>query len=65
MRTVKKINIKNRIYYFYSDMIGLKNSDARLLKVDKKSYKNIGTLVFTTLDILQLKKIMVVKIFTM
>ena len=56
MRTVKKINIKNRIYYFYSDMIGLKNSDARLLKVDKKSYKNIGTLVFTTLDILQLKK---------
>ena len=53
MRTVKKINIKNRIYYFYSDMIGLKNSDARLLKVDKKSYKNIGTLVFTTLDILQ------------
>ena len=33
--------IKNRTYYFYNDIISLKNFDARLLKIDKKSYKNI------------------------
>ena len=38
---VKQINIKNRTYYFYNDIIGLEDFDARLLKIDKKSYKNI------------------------
>ena len=42
MGEVKQINIKNRTYYFYNDIIDLKKFDARLLKVDKKSYKNIG-----------------------
>ena len=42
MEEVKKINIKNRTYYFYNDMIDLKTFDERLLKIDKKSYKNIG-----------------------
>ena len=41
MGEVKQINIKNRTYYFYNDIIDLKNFDARLLKIDKKSYKNI------------------------
>ena len=43
MGEVKQINIKNRTYYFYNDMINIKDFDARLLKIDdKKSYKNIG-----------------------
>ena len=42
MGKVKQINIENRTYYFYNDMINIKDFDARLLKVDKKSYKNIG-----------------------
>ena len=42
MGEIKQINIKNRTYYFYNDIIDLKNFDARLLKIDKKSYKNIG-----------------------
>ena len=41
MGEVKQINIKNRTYYFYNDIIDLKNFDARLLKVDKKDYKEI------------------------
>ena len=41
MRKVKQINIKNRTCYFYSDQINLKGFDARLLKVDKKDYKEI------------------------
>ena len=42
MGEVKQINIKNRTYYFYNDIISIKNFDARLLNIDKKSYKNIG-----------------------
>ena len=42
MGTTKQINIKNRTYYFYNDIIDLENFDARLLKIDKKSYKDIG-----------------------
>ena len=41
MREVKKINIKNRTYYFYNDIIDLKDIEPNLLKVDKKSYRNI------------------------
>ena len=42
MGTIKQINIKNRTYYFYNDIIHLNEFDAGLLKIDKKSYKDIG-----------------------
>ena len=42
METVKQINIKNRTYYFYIDIIDLESFKSNLLKIDKKSYKNIG-----------------------
>ena len=42
MRVVKQINIKNLIYYFYNDMINIKTFDPILLKIDRKSYKDIG-----------------------
>ena len=42
MGEVKQINIKNRAYYFYNDIIDLKNFKSNLLKIDKKLYKNIG-----------------------
>ena len=41
MGEVKQTNIKNRIYYFYNDIIDIKNFDASLLKIDKKSFKSI------------------------
>ena len=41
MGVVKQIDIKNRTYYFYNNIIDLKNFDARLLKIDKKSFKGI------------------------
>ena len=41
MGVVKQINIKDWTYYFYNDIIDLKNFDARMLKIDKKWYKNI------------------------
>ena len=42
MGIVKQIDIKNRTYYFYNDMINIKKFDSNLLKIDKKSYKDIG-----------------------
>ena len=42
MGIVKQIDIKNRTYYFYSDMIDIKTFNSDLLKIDKKSYKDIG-----------------------
>ena len=42
MGTIKQIDIKNRTYYFYNDMVNIKTFDSDLLKIDKKSYKDIG-----------------------
>ena len=41
MGNIEEINIKNRTYYFFDDMINITNFDPNLLKIDKKSYKNI------------------------
>ena len=41
MRQVKEINIKNQTYYFFDDMIDIKNFHSNLLKIDKKSHKDI------------------------
>ena len=42
MEITKQINIKNRTYYFHNDIIDLENFDVGLLKIDKKSYKDVG-----------------------
>ena len=42
MEEVKQINIKNQIYYFHNDMINLKSFEPNLLKIGKRSCKNIG-----------------------
>ena len=41
MGQVKEINIKNQTYYFFDDMIDIKNFHSNLLKTDKKSHKDI------------------------
>ena len=41
MGKVKQIEIKSRSYYFYNNMINLKNFESNLLKIDKKHYKGI------------------------
>ena len=38
---IKQINIKNRTYYFFNDMINIEDFDSKLLKIDKKSFKKI------------------------
>ena len=41
MGEATQINIKKRTYYFYNDMIKINNFEPNLLKIDRKSYKNI------------------------
>ena len=40
--TTKQMNIKNRTYYFYNDLINFKDFDARLLQLDKKTSMGLG-----------------------
>ena len=42
MRGIKQLKIKNEKYYFYDDMIDIKNFQSNLLKIDKKPYKDFN-----------------------
>ena len=42
MGSKKEINIKNRTYYFYNDIIDIKTFDSNNLKLDKKTYKDLN-----------------------
>ena len=41
MGEIKEIHIKNQTYYFFDDMIDIKIFHSSLLKIDKKSHKDI------------------------
>ena len=45
MGNIKQINIKNRTYYFLNDMIISEVFESSLLKIDNKSFKNIGNYI--------------------
>ena len=38
---VKDIDIKNRTYYFFNDIINIQNFNPSNIKIDEKTYKNI------------------------
>ena len=54
--TTKQLNIKNRSYYFYNDLINVLNFEASNLKIDKKTWKDIDIYFFGYFD---LKKIQI------
>ena len=39
--TTKQLNIKNRTYYFYNDLINITNFEASNLKLDKETSKSL------------------------
>ena len=61
MGNIKQINIKNRTYYFFNDMINIKDFDSSLIKIDKKSYKNIA---IDNVGYITIKKSTIMEIFT-
>ena len=42
MGEIKQINIKNRTYYFYNDIINLDEFDGSKIKIDKINFNDIG-----------------------
>ena len=40
MNSVKEIDIKNGMYYFFNNMINIKNLEVNKTKIDEKSSKN-------------------------
>ena len=60
MGEIKQINIKSRAYYFYNDIV----DEVKIQGCQKVTKNHLNALVFTTLDISQLKKLTIVKIFT-
>ena len=41
MGKVKELNIKNRTYYYFNDIINIKDFHSNLLRIDKKQQKDI------------------------
>ena len=41
MGSIIEVNLKSRTYYFFDDMIKIKNFDSNLPKIDKMSHQNI------------------------
>ena len=52
-------NKQNQTYYFFDDIIDIRNFHSNLLKIDKKSHK---TLIFIILVTLRLRSLVIVKI---
>ena len=61
MGKVKQIEIKNRTYYLYNDIINIEEFNSSLLKIEKKSYKDIDIYY---IGYIAIKKLMIMKIFT-
>ena len=40
MGKVKELNIKNRTYYYFDDIIDIRKFESNLLKIDKKSHRD-------------------------
>ena len=62
MKNIKEINIKNRTYYFFNDMISIKDFDSGLIKIDNNSYKNID---IYNIGYIPMKKMMIMKVLMM
>ena len=60
MGKVKELNIKNQTYYFFNDMINIRNFHSNLLKIDKKPYKDFDIYYIGYITI---KKSMIMRIF--
>ena len=42
MGSIKEINIKERTYYFYNDIIDIETFDSKNLKLNKNTYKDLN-----------------------
>ena len=62
MKNLTELNINNQSYYFYNDIINLKDFHLNLLKIDKKQYKKIDIYYIGYITIKKIVKILTVLI---
>ena len=57
----QEIETRNHTYYFFDDIINMKNLDPNKIKIDEKSYKNILIyyIRYTTIKTLAMEKLIV------
>ena len=48
--TIKQMNIKNKTYYFYNDLINIVNFEASKLKLDKKRSMSLDIYYISYVD---------------
>ena len=58
MGQVKEISIKDWTYYFFNDIINIEEFDSNLLKINKKSYKDIVIYYIGYIKIKRIKRIL-------
>ena len=63
MERINQLNIKNNTYYFYDDIIDIKNLQSDLLKIDKKPYKDFVFIILAILLLKNLISLVTMKIF--
>ena len=61
MGKVKKLSIKNLTYYYFNDIINIKDFQSNFLRIDKKWYKGIDIYYIGYITV---KKLVIVKILT-
>ena len=61
MGKIKELNIKNRTYHYFNDIINIKDFHPNLLRIDKKRYRDIDIYYIAYITI---KKLAIVKIST-
>ena len=62
---VKDIDIKNRTYYFFNDIINIKNFDPNNIKIDEKPYKNILIFYLGYITIQDLKYVKINTVYSL
>ena len=55
---VKDINIKNRTYYFFNDIIKIENFDPNDIKIDEKPWKKNSCLLYWICDDQRIRKML-------
>ena len=66
MEKVEELNIKNRTYYYFDDIIDIRKFESNLLKIDKKSHRDFDIYYLVTLQLKSLiigMVIVIMKIF--
>ena len=66
MEKVEDLNIKNRTYYYFDDIIDIRKFESNLLKIDKKSHRDFDIYYLVTLQLKSLTigmVILIMKIF--